>query len=508
MEFYTSLEDRRNSKSITEALGNDLARSQASSLQSRQNLVAALVSDLANEEIFSHWDAQALLFVLQGLKMLCREVETAKNLYTTEGIRALMRHAGLLPTVSLDDSAVTQESLRCLANCLLLDPGTRELFYSQDGADLLASKLLSAPLSRDSEFLFGRILFLATVSNSKSVSVLANNPEFLNKVGSIICQCIDTQPGTSPSQFSPEMTISEYLKMLFNMVTNFTSSVESKDTANADRTLKQELSANYSSLIPTLIRVITEIPCEPSAPISPPHSHAMHVLLNISIIGFESLWFPEDSAEPLALVTKLIEILVSVSNLRSTEESRSSEDMDTFFPPFLILMSNIAKENPAAHDLMKEQLLPDDIDRSKPLGKGRSVSDFLISLLTAGAMSRTKDTVGEFLFTLCDQDSSKFVAHVGYGNAIGFLTNHGIPFAPPNSHSQGEDGAEINPVTGQYLDNEPPDLSTMTDEEKEREAERLFVLFERLNKTGVVKVKNPVVEAMQSGKIHEIDDQD
>lgn len=42
------------------------------------------------------------------------------------------------------------------------------------------------------------------------------------------------------------------------------------------------------------------------------------------------------------------------------------------------------------------------------------------------------------------------------------------------------DGQDINPITGQRKDMEPVDKGPeMTDEEKEREAERLFVLFER-----------------------------
>lgn len=42
------------------------------------------------------------------------------------------------------------------------------------------------------------------------------------------------------------------------------------------------------------------------------------------------------------------------------------------------------------------------------------------------------------------------------------------------------DGQEINPITGQRTDMEPVDTGPeMTDIEKEREAERLFVLFER-----------------------------
>ena len=48
-----------------------------------------------------------------------------------------------------------------------------------------------------------------------------------------------------------------------------------------------------------------------------------------------------------------------------------------------------------------------------------------------------------------------------------------------------------------------PDLSEMTEEEKEIEAEKLFVLFERLNKLGV-RVENPVQAAQQSGKFEEL----
>lgn len=39
-----------------------------------------------------------------------------------------------------------------------------------------------------------------------------------------------------------------------------------------------------------------------------------------------------------------------------------------------------------------------------------------------------------------------------------------------------------------------------SEEEKEREAESLFVLFERLKKNGVIKVTNPIEVWRQEGK--------
>ena len=48
-------------------------------------------------------------------------------------------------------------------------------------------------------------------------------------------------------------------------------------------------------------------------------------------------------------------------------------------------------------------------------------------------------------------------------------------------------------------------MDEMTDEEKEREAERLFVLFERLQNLGV-GVENPVRAFQQSGRFEELND--
>ncbi len=68
------------------------------------------------------------------------------------------------------------------------------------------------------------------------------------------------------------------------------------------------------------------------------------------------------------------------------------------------------------------------------------------------------------------------------------------------------DGQEINPITGQRRDMEPRDEGPeMTDEEKEREAEKLFVLFERLKATGVVEVVNPVETAVREGRFEEVE---
>lgn len=81
--------------------------------------------------------------------------------------------------------------------------------------------------------------------------------------------------------------------------------------------------------------------------------------------------------------------------------------------------------------------------------------------------------------------------NVGYGFASGFLFSHNISVPASAMEAYSASGSErvsqdsqgiegrINPITGQFVDREAKVEIDMTDEEKEREAERLFVLFER-----------------------------
>jgi len=85
--------------------------------------------------------------------------------------------------------------------------------------------------------------------------------------------------------------------------------------------------------------------------------------------------------------------------------------------------------------------------------------------------------------------------------------NMPVPESAHDGITNTDGGAEINPITGQRLDHEwVDDLPPMTEEEKEMEAEKLFVLFERLKKTGMMDVVNPVQQAVDSGRFEELPD--
>ncbi|OQD78170.1 hypothetical protein PENDEC_c001G02495 [Penicillium decumbens] len=86
--------------------------------------------------------------------------------------------------------------------------------------------------------------------------------------------------------------------------------------------------------------------------------------------------------------------------------------------------------------------------------------------------------IPRLLFEISDTNPQQFVENVGYRYGSGFLLALGEPL-PANEEGTIK-GPAINPVTGQRWDKEPQfNPPEMTEEEKEREAERLFVNFER-----------------------------
>ena len=98
--------------------------------------------------------------------------------------------------------------------------------------------------------------------------------------------------------------------------------------------------------------------------------------------------------------------------------------------------------------------------------------------------------------------ASTLSALVGYGNVAGFLFHKGILSAPPNDAASSNvslvtpSGAPINPITGTIESHSV--LPVMSDEEKEHEMEKLFVLFDRLERTGALPPsQNPMRRAVQ-----------
>lgn len=188
---------------------------------------------------------------------------------------------------------------------------------------------------------------------------------------------------------------------------------------------------------------------------------------------------------------------------RCRQESENS--LDDIVCPLVILITKLCKADDDSRRRMRQWLLPDDLDRTHALESRTDLLGRCLRLLASVHHVRMKDATGEMLYAICDSDPSLLASYVGYGNVAGFLFNKGFMNAPPRSTSSSAptmapSGLPIDPITGTVKE-EPPPLD-MTDEEKEREAEKLFVLFDRLEKSGALPPsQNPLRKAVQEGKL-------
>ncbi|KAJ7880754.1 guanine nucleotide exchange factor synembryn-domain-containing protein [Mycena olivaceomarginata] len=189
-----------------------------------------------------------------------------------------------------------------------------------------------------------------------------------------------------------------------------------------------------------------------------------------------------------------------------TGPGSADHSLDDELSPLVVLITRLCLADEPSRTRTRDWLVPADLDRSAAAGSLESRPDMLgrcLRLLSSVYHPRLKDSVGEMLFAMCDSDATTLSTLLGYGNVAGFLFNKGIMNAPPppattTSASLSAAAADnINPITGTAQEARAPEPE-MTPEEKEREMEKLFVLFDRLERTGTLPPsQNPIRKAME-----------
>ncbi|KAI1321430.1 hypothetical protein EDD11_005121 [Mortierella claussenii] len=445
-----------------------------------------------------------------------------------------MYHSGLhKATETTIDRICSKEALKCLANALLLKPTTRPIFERLKGHCQCSQLLKNPHLSNESQFLFCRILFLVTIDAASVVENLIDDNNAVENVGVVL----KTQLARSPdgTMFTQSMVLSEALKYLFNLMI-----VDPKIERRAELDLSEETKTlatgkRFQSLLPTIVSILTTIPLSVPNPLEPPQSHAIHVLLNFPVSICTLLITRSQQATLLDVLTRILDDTLKHSlntdEEASTDGMSNGTELDEIVPPLVIVLTKIASAGGEGRAFLKAKLLPDDVDRTKPLEKGDSFSSRLIRRMTSVRFSRIRETVSQLLFVVCNEDR--------YGNAAGFLMNRNLGVPASVSGAQVEEideddiretpsasassslsamkgpmqtsttpdpaadrrpstASAVNPITGAYYP-DPSAIRTamadMTEEEKEEEAGRLLDMFDRMRRTGVMDVRNPALEA-------------
>ena len=290
--------------------------------------------------------------------------------------------------------------------------------------------------------------------------------------------------------------LSESLKLLFNLNHFYSHRITS-----------------FSQTLPHVLTILHKTHLEHD-PLQPPVNYLINAILNFELPGGVDL-APNDS-KPIAplfppsdatLHTRRLIDILDLSLRANTEEK-----LEKTAVPLLTLIRRLNEVAPSdVREYMRKELLPSDAERDQPLGSSDSLASRLLKVSTTPVAPQLKEGLSSLLFELSDKDAGTYIRNVGYGYAAGYLMSHKIAF-PEDSLKEDVGakmttvgGEDINPVTGQKRAMEPPDPSLdMTDEEKEREAERLFVLFERLKATGVMNVANPIEQAAREGRFEEV----
>ncbi|QUC23705.1 uncharacterized protein UV8b_07946 [Ustilaginoidea virens] len=450
-------------------------------LQAVTDLVNKLSDDLENISLLPKDRNDAL----EELKIYGRDANYADPIFTKGGITMLLRY-------SFYDapSETSRAALRVLANAMLLKPDTRQMFVDQGYAAQACHQLKVD--NWDNEFLLSRILFLSTYGTTIDLTDLIENHQLAEHIVNNLERHVTVLSHQQEQKLDPmeSMALGETLKLMFN-ATHF---------------CKAKVGM-FTPAISHVIALLWKQDISDAAPLEPPFGPLVNSLLNVDLHADQHQTVLFATENPNKVTSRLVHLLDK--GIRAY----SGNDLETVVTPVVSLLSKFYEIAPQpVRQSMQEWLLPTAQDRQGVLGRGDSLPSKVLHNSTNVTAPALRDAISHLLFDLSDKDASKFVQNVGYGFASGFLLRNNVPV--PASLSATFDACDtngaqkpVNPITGQFLDKEKfAETPEMTEEEKEREAERLFVLFERLKKTGVINVQNPVEKALHEGRFEELPD--
>ncbi|KAG6006335.1 hypothetical protein E4U21_007138 [Claviceps maximensis] len=422
---------------------------------------------------------------LEELKIYGRDPQDADPIFTANGITMLLRYA------FHDNSIETaRAALRVIANAMLLKPETRQIFVREEYPAQACARLKTD--CWDDEFLLSRILFLSTYGTDIDLKTLIEDHHLADHIVHNLRRHVNLLADSQKQKLDPmkEMALGETLKLMFN-VSHF---------------CKAKVSA-FTPAVSSVIFLLCKREISDKKPLEAPFSPLVNSLLNLDLEVDESQLLLYPNNDPYQVTSRIVDLL------DRGMRAYSGEELETVVTPVVSLLSRLYEHAPQeVRQKMKDVLLPTEDDRQTVLGHSNSLPSNLLNNSTNPTAPALRDAVSHLLFDLSDKDASTFVNNVGYGFASGFLFQNNVPVPESLSSSLSNGLASrtqkpFNPITGQFLDKEKfANAPKMTEEEKEREAERLFVLFERLKKTGVINIQNPVEKAIQEGRFEELSD--
>ncbi|RAK82494.1 synembryn [Aspergillus fijiensis CBS 313.89] len=456
----------------------------AAKLQRVSQLVELLKQDQLKKSLTSQQRIQTLL----ELRQHGTSPDNAGPIYSKEGIELLTKYG-----VTGETTDVRRAALRCVANALLLNPAMRQLFVDTGYGGKLA-ELLKCD-SSDDEMVISRILFLSTYDTTMDFEILIKNHLLSENVNYQITRHAKQFPksGKKPLSQMDELALIDTLKLIFNV---------SK--------IYPELAGSFSPSIPHLFKIISRMDI-PEKPLDGLLGYLLNCLSTLDIENKKGKAWESSPLFPTFNQNCNVDKLINI--LDQAVSAYKADELETKAIPLFHTLVTIHELAPdGVRKYMQWLLLPEENDRSRPIGQSDTLSSKLLNLSTT-PYPNVKTAISELMFVLSGKDAENLTRNIGYGFAAGLLASRGmeIPQTAGEAFATNPQGfdPEVNPITGQKWAAEKKDeWPPMTKEEKEREAERLFVLFERAKASGILNVENPVTRALHEGRFEELPDSD
>ncbi|XP_071319433.1 chaperone Ric-8A isoform X2 [Trachinotus anak] len=301
-------------------------------------------------------------------------------------------------------------------------------------------------------------------------------------------ECV-LNPAAPPISLEASQRVIEILKILFNI----TYSTHRQEPSEDDAALYRHLVA--------LLRLCLMRKCVLSDDTDELQGHTVNLLSALPLQCLDVLLMvplEPDSKQCQGVNMDCVHTLLTFMEKRLESGDKIKEKLT----PILNLLTESCRAHRETRHYIRKHILPPLRDVSHRPEEGSTVKSRLIRLMTH-LDTDLKHCAADLIFVLCKENVGRFVKYTGYGNAAGLLATRGLLGGQgsrtsssdaqysSDSDSDTEEYREakdrINPVTGRVEAEHSDPMEGMTEEEKEEEAKRLIMLFNKLSRDSIIQ---------------------
>ncbi|XP_044192853.1 synembryn-A isoform X1 [Thunnus albacares] len=399
------------------------------------------------------------------------------------------------------EEAQRKEAMKVLCNVVYNSTWAQERFSAlrlMCGLTERLSSGVSGSSPSSVQFYELRLMFLITALRSE-LSTQLQQEGGVSILTAALENCLEVQwkeqyecvldPAAPPISLEASQRIIEILKILFNI----THSIHRQEPSEDDAALYRHLVA--------ILRLCLMRKCLLTDDTDELQGHTVNLLSALPLQCLDVLLMvplQPNSEQCQGVNMDCVHTLLMFMERRLELGDKIKEKLT----PILNLLTESCRAHKETRHYIRKHILPPLKDVSHRPEEGSTVKSRLIRLMTH-LDTDVKHCAADLIFVLCKENVRRFVKYTGYGNAAGLLATRGL-LGGQGSRTSSSDAQyssdsdsdteeyrqvkdRINPVTGRVEVEQPDPMEGMTEEEKEEEAKRLIMLFNKLSRDNIIQ---------------------